>query len=120
MTSGLKRKRDKDTEKRPCEDVHSKKAQTAPAAPQMTSSTSDSITLTPMAKNAVTQAAVEYSMDGGKTWTTDNVFKGLDAETKAIVIQDTLSRCKGRTVLLVTHDLSEAEAMSAVKTIMLA
>lgn len=50
----------------------------------------------------------------------DEPFKGLDAETKAIVMQDTLNRCKGRTVLLVTHDPSEAKAMSAVQTIMLA
>lgn len=41
----------------------------------------------------------------------DEPFKGLDAETKAGVMAYTRKRCKGRTVLLVTHDESELDAM---------
>ena len=47
----------------------------------------------------------------------DEPFKGLDAETKALVMADTRRRCEGRTVLLVTHDPSEAEALGAVQVI---
>lgn len=43
----------------------------------------------------------------------DEPFRGLDAETKQHVLADTRRRCAGRTVLLVTHDAAEAEAMGA-------
>ena len=41
----------------------------------------------------------------------DEPFRGLDEKTKALVMADTRSRCRGRTVLLVTHDKSELSAM---------
>ena len=47
----------------------------------------------------------------------DEPFKGLDAETKALVLSYTRRRCEGRTVLLVTHDPSEAEALGTVQVI---
>lgn len=37
----------------------------------------------------------------------DEPFRGLDQETKALVMESTRRRCQGRTVLLVTHDASE-------------
>lgn len=43
----------------------------------------------------------------------DEPFKGLDETTKKLVIEDTKKRCKGKTVLLVTHDRAELEAMGA-------
>lgn len=43
----------------------------------------------------------------------DEPFKGLDMETKDRVMQDTRTRCKGRTVLFVTHEASELDAMGA-------
>ncbi|MDO4285515.1 MAG: ATP-binding cassette domain-containing protein [Eubacteriales bacterium] len=43
----------------------------------------------------------------------DEPFKGLDDTSKALVMEDTRRRAKGRTVLLVTHDLSEAQALGA-------
>ncbi|HAX53442.1 MAG TPA: sulfate transporter [Lachnospiraceae bacterium] len=43
----------------------------------------------------------------------DEPFKGLDAETKRQVMAMTCRLCRERTVLLVTHDLSEAKAMAA-------
>ena len=41
----------------------------------------------------------------------DEPFRGLDAENKALVMEDTRIRCQGRTVLMVTHDSSELEPM---------
>jgi len=49
----------------------------------------------------------------------DEPFKGLDMETKSRVMQDTARRSAGRTVLLVTHDATEAEAMYAGQIILL-
>lgn len=43
----------------------------------------------------------------------DEPFKGLDEETRAQVIDYFLSHRNGRTVILVTHDPKEAEAMGA-------
>ena len=43
----------------------------------------------------------------------DEPFKGLDHDTREKVISFTRARCAGRTVLLVTHDRSEAEALGA-------
>ena len=43
----------------------------------------------------------------------DEPFKGLDEETRLQVIRFLLAKRNGRTVILVTHDLSEAEAMGA-------
>lgn len=43
----------------------------------------------------------------------DEPFKGLDAETKKLVMADTCRRFQGRTVLLVTHDASELDTMGA-------
>ena len=45
----------------------------------------------------------------------DEPFKGLDRETKVVVMADTRRRCDGRTVLFVTHDPTELEAMGAVQ-----
>lgn len=44
----------------------------------------------------------------------DEPFKGLDEATKDKVMAYAASRCRGRTVLLVTHDRAEAQAMGAV------
>ena len=49
----------------------------------------------------------------------DEPFRGLDAETKAVVLADTKRRCAGRTVLLVTHDPSELDAMGVVQRLTL-
>mgnify|MGYP000023240742 FL=1 len=43
----------------------------------------------------------------------DEPFKGLDVETKAEVIAYTRKHIDGKTVLLVTHDLEEAQALGA-------
>lgn len=43
----------------------------------------------------------------------DEPFKGLDQETKELIMEDTKRRCQGKTVLLVTHDLAEIDAMGA-------
>ena len=45
----------------------------------------------------------------------DEPFKGLDRETKEVVMADTRRRCDGRTVLFVTHDPTELETMGAVQ-----
>ena len=50
----------------------------------------------------------------------DEPFKGLDEETKAAVIAYTKAQCAGRTVLLVTHDASELDAMGATHRLTLA
>ncbi|MDY4610430.1 MAG: ATP-binding cassette domain-containing protein [Sphaerochaetaceae bacterium] len=50
----------------------------------------------------------------------DEPFKGLDDATKERVIAYTRTVTEGRTVILVTHDLSEATAMNAAKVIPLA
>ena len=47
----------------------------------------------------------------------DEPFKGLDEATKRLVMADTRRRCAGRTVLLVTHDAREADALGAVQVI---
>lgn len=47
----------------------------------------------------------------------DEPFKGLDRETKALVMRETRSRCAGRTVILVTHEADEAEAMGAAQLV---
>ncbi|WP_317349609.1 ATP-binding cassette domain-containing protein [Pusillibacter faecalis] len=44
----------------------------------------------------------------------DEPFKGLDRKAKETVMADTRRRCAGRTVLLVTHDAAELDAMGAV------
>lgn len=43
----------------------------------------------------------------------DEPFKGLDQETKELVMEDTKRRCQGKTVFLVTHDATEIDAMGA-------
>lgn len=43
----------------------------------------------------------------------DEPFKGLDETTKARVVAETKRLCQGKTVLMVTHDEKEAEAMDA-------
>lgn len=48
----------------------------------------------------------------------DEPFKGLDEKTKELVMADTKRRCQGKTVILVTHDGTELEAMGA-KTVIL-
>ncbi|MHA5219007.1 ATP-binding cassette domain-containing protein [Dysosmobacter sp. Phy] len=41
----------------------------------------------------------------------DEPFRGLDQETRQLVMEDTRRRCAGQTVLLVTHDPAELEAL---------
>lgn len=43
----------------------------------------------------------------------DEPFRGLDRETREIVLADTRRRCAGKTVLLVTHDPEDLRAMGA-------
>ena len=49
----------------------------------------------------------------------DEPFKGLDPGTKERVMADTRRRCTGRTVLLVTHDLGETQALGAMQVLRL-
>ena len=49
----------------------------------------------------------------------DEPFKGLDRDTRARVIADTRARCAGRTVLLVTHDAGELDAMGVTQCLTL-
>ena len=42
----------------------------------------------------------------------DEPFKGLDSDTKSVVLEYTKSKIKGKTVVLVTHDLSESEQLA--------
>lgn len=49
----------------------------------------------------------------------DEPFKGLDESTKKEVIAYTVEATKGKTVLLVTHDMEEAELMQAKHVIKL-
>lgn len=49
----------------------------------------------------------------------DEPFTGLDAETKGEVIAATKKLCRGRTIVLVTHDASEIEAMGTAEMISL-
>ena len=42
----------------------------------------------------------------------DEPFKGIDEKTLPAVIRETDSRAKGKTLILVTHSLSEAEALN--------
>ena len=45
----------------------------------------------------------------------DEPFKGLDRETKQLVMEDTRRRCMGKTVLFVTHDPTELDALGVAK-----
>ena len=49
----------------------------------------------------------------------DEPFKGLDARTREDVMRRTRARCAGRTVVLVTHDPAEAEALGAEQVLAL-
>lgn len=49
----------------------------------------------------------------------DEPFKGLDETTKAQVIDYTKASCRGKTVICVTHDASEAKRLGAVQNIVL-
>lgn len=49
----------------------------------------------------------------------DEPFKGLDQKTKDVVMEKTRAACQGKTVLFVTHDPSELEAMQVSHTISL-
>lgn len=49
----------------------------------------------------------------------DEPFKGLDRATKAIVMADTKRRIQGHTVLIVTHDASELDALGVSQTLTL-
>ncbi|MDO5344267.1 MAG: ATP-binding cassette domain-containing protein [Lachnospiraceae bacterium] len=49
----------------------------------------------------------------------DEPFRGLDAGTHLLTLNYTKERCKGRTVLLVTHDPREAEKMEAEQVLLL-
>ena len=41
----------------------------------------------------------------------DEPFQGLDQDTKGLVLDYWRERTRGKTVILVTHDLAEAEAL---------
>lgn len=56
-------------------------AQVPPAAPELKSKTSSSVTLKTIAPNA-NGAAAEYSKDGGATWQSSPAFTGLTADTQ--------------------------------------
>ena len=43
----------------------------------------------------------------------DEPFKGLDTETRRLVIEDTRERSRGKTVILITHEPEDASAMEA-------
>lgn len=45
----------------------------------------------------------------------DEPFKGLDRETKQLVIEDTQRRCTGKTALLVSHDPTELDALGVTE-----
>lgn len=45
----------------------------------------------------------------------DEPFKGLDRETKQLVMEDTRRRCTGKTALLVTHDPTELDALGVTE-----
>jgi NitT/TauT family transport system ATP-binding protein len=47
----------------------------------------------------------------------DEAFKGLDEETRGSVMAFTREKARGKTVIMVTHELREAEAMGADHTI---
>ena len=49
----------------------------------------------------------------------DEPFKGLDARTREDVMRQTRALCEGRTVVLVTHDPAEAEALGAAQVLAL-
>jgi NitT/TauT family transport system ATP-binding protein len=49
----------------------------------------------------------------------DEPFKGLDAATKEIVMADTIRRIENKTVVFVTHDPSEADALTFGDTVFL-
>jgi NitT/TauT family transport system ATP-binding protein len=49
----------------------------------------------------------------------DEPFKGLDAETKELSLNYTKNSTQGKTVLLVTHDYAEAEALGTSPTLIL-
>lgn len=49
----------------------------------------------------------------------DEPFKGLDAATKETVMAYTRRLCEGRTVLFVTHDISELDAMGVTQRLIL-
>ena len=50
---------------------------------------------------------------GADVITLDEPFKGLDEATRARVIDETRRLCRGKTVLMVTHEAAEAERMGA-------
>lgn len=50
---------------------------------------------------------------GADVITLDEPFKGLDEATRARVIDETKRLCRGKTVLMVTHEAAEAERMGA-------
>ena len=47
----------------------------------------------------------------------DEPFKGLDEKTKEITIAYVKGVCRGRTVIIVTHDAGEAKMLEAAQTI---
>lgn len=49
----------------------------------------------------------------------DEPFKGLDLNTKEIVMEYTKNQCVGKTILLITHDENDAQKLNAVQTIRL-
>lgn len=46
----------------------------------------------------------------------DEAFNGLDIDTKNIVINYICNCCNDKTIIMVTHNLTEAEKMGAIKT----
>lgn len=58
-------------------------------------------------------AILRALMSGADVMVLDEPFKGLDEATKALVTAETKRLCRGKIVLLVTHEADEAESMGA-------
>ena len=69
-----------------------------------------------MRRRAAIVRAVLY---GGDVFMLDEPFKGLDEQTKCEVINFIKARFYGKTVILITHDENEAEALGCEYTLKL-
>ena len=58
-------------------------------------------------------ALLRALLSDGDVLLLDEPFNGLDDQTKAVVVRETLRLIDGRTTLLITHDPEEAEGMGA-------
>ena len=60
----------------------------------------------------VTESQRDAPAFGGDVWLLDEPFSALDAETKTRVAENLRPMLAARTVVLVTHDASEAAALA--------